>query len=394
MMQRTSPRRIVTRRRARTVALLALLVGLAGCAAMVVGGYTTYSPPYRASDHALALRGDMLIVDLHADSLLWGLDLVERQRRGHVDIPRLIEGGVAAQVFGIVTKAPARMNIESNDDSSDSLALLARIDGWPEDARKSLARRVLYQAGKLDTFAARSNGRLVVVRSRADWTRYLEQRRARRDVVAGILSVEGAHALEGDLANVDRFFDAGVRMMSPSHFFDTDVGGSAHGIVKGGLTDLGRRVLQAMERRGMLVDLAHASERTITDVLALATRPVIVSHTGVRGTCDNRRNLGDDQLRAIARTGGLVGIGFWTIAVCGRDARDIAAAIRHAVDVAGAGHVALGSDFDGSVTTPFDATGLAQLIDALLERGLSEAAVRKVMGENASGLFSRLLPEG
>src|SRR5262245_62239883 len=120
--------------------------------------------------------------------------------------------------------------------------------------------------------------------------------------------------------------------------------GSSHGFEKYRLTDKGRELVRQMEEKRMLVDLAHASPKTIDDVLKTATRPVVVSHTGVKGTCDNARNLSDDQLRAIARNGGIVGVGFWDTAVCGRDASAIAKAIRHAVGVMGVDHVALGSD--------------------------------------------------
>jgi len=210
--------------------------------------------------------------------------------------------------------------------------------------------------------------------------------------VAGLLGLEGAHALEGDVANVDALYDAGFRMLAPTHFFDTEFGGSAHGVRKGGLTEKGRELVRRLEAKRMLLDLAHASHASIDDALAIATRPVVVSHTGVRGTCDNARNLSDAQLRAIAATGGVIGIGFWDTAVCGGDARAIARAIAYAVRVAGAGHVALGSDFDGAVTTPFDASGLALLTDALLREGLSEADVRAVMGENTLALLARTLP--
>ena len=90
-----------------------------------------------------------------------------------------------------------------------------------------------------------------------------------------------------------------------------DIGGSAHGEVKGGLTAKGKAMIRLMEARKMIVDLAHASAATIDDTLAMATRPVVVSHTGVRGTCDNPRNLTDEQLKKIAATGGVIGIGYW-----------------------------------------------------------------------------------
>ena len=189
-------------------------------------------------------------------------------------------------------------------------------------------------------------------------------------LTAGLLAIEGAHALDDDPANVEVVADAGFRMMSPSHFFDNAFGGSAHGIEKGRLTSAGHEMVLRMETRGMLVDVAHASAATIDDVLAIAARPVVASHTGVRGVCDNARNLSDAHLRGIAETGGLVGIGFWPTACGGDDPASIARSIRYAVNVAGVEHVGLGSDFDGAVPVPFDATGLVQ-IDRCAARGRS-----------------------
>jgi membrane dipeptidase len=148
-----------------------------------------------------------------------------------------------------------------------------------------------------------------------------------------------------------------------------------------------------MEARGMLVDVAHASAATIDDVLAAAARPVVASHTGVRGVCDNARNLSDAHVRGIAETGGVVGIGFWPTACGGDDAASIARSISYAVDVAGVEHVGLGSDFDGAVPVPFDATGLVQLTDALLDAGLDEAAIARVMGGNVRRMLADVLPD-
>jgi microsomal dipeptidase-like Zn-dependent dipeptidase len=181
--------------------------------------------------------------------------------------------------------------------------------------------------------------------------------------------------------------------MSPSHFFDSEMGGSAHGIEKYGLTDQGREMIRRMEEKKMLVDIAHASAATIDDVLKIATRPVVVSHTGVRGTCDNQRNLSDEQLRAIAQTGGIVGIGFWDTAVCGESAEAIAKAIRHAANVVGANHVALGSDFDGAVRTPFDTSGEALITEALLNENFSEEEIAQIMGGNIIKLLGENLPD-
>ena len=240
--------------------------------------------------------------------------------------------------------------------------------------------------------AARSGGRFVVIRTRGDLARFVERRKGDPQLVAGLLGIEGAHALEGDVNNVDAFFDAGFRMMAPTHFFDNEWGGSAHGVNKTGLTDKGREMVRRMEARGMLVDVAHASPRTVDDVLAVATRPVVDSHTGVRGTCDNIRNLTDGQVRAVAATGGLVAIGYWDTATCGTDAASVARAIRYAVSLAGVEHVALGSDFDGAVTEPFDTTGVVEITDALLAEGFTDDEIKLIMGGNVFRLLSQTLP--
>jgi len=270
--------------------------------------------------------------------------------------------------------------------------LLAFAQRLPLRTWTDLTERALYQASRLHDAAARSNGALTVLKTKEDVASFLELRRTRRDVVAGFLGLEGAHALAGDLRNLDRLHDAGFRTIGVAHFFDNEMGGSAHGVEKGGLTELGRHMLARIEEQGMFVDLAHASPRVIADVLALAHRPVIVSHTGVKGTCDTVRNLSDEQLQGIARTGGLVGIGYFFNATCGHDAKAIARSIRYAVNLIGADHVALGSDFDGAVETPFDTTGLVQITDALLQEGLDEAQIRKVMGENVIRLLRGFLP--
>ena len=136
-------------------------------------------------------------------------------------------------------------------------------------------------------------------------------------------------------------------------------------------------MVKRMEARKMIVDLSHGSDQQIDDVLAMATRPVVVSHTGVRGTCDNSRNLSDAQLRAIAANGGLVGIGFWETAVCGKDAAAIAKAVRYAAGLIGVDHVALGSDFDGAVPVPFDATGMVQADRSAARRRLQPGGYRQ-----------------
>lgn len=350
-------------------------------------------PRVTVSERAAKLHSTLRIVDLHADSLLWNRDLLKRNSIGHVDVPRLMKGGVSLQAFTIVTKMPLEAKLEGNSDRFDLITLLAIVNHWPLDSWGSLTKRALFQVDKLNSFARNSAGRLRVIRSKKDLSDYFEQRTNNADTVAGFLGIEGAHALDGDLRNVDVFYNSGVRMIAPTHFFDNDIGSSAHGLVDRGLTKKGKEMIQRMQEKHMIIDLAHASTRTIDDVLSIANVPVIVSHTGVKGTCNNSRNLSDAQIRAVAKSGGLVGIGYWSTAVCGRDARAIAKAISYAIKKIGCSHVALGSDFDGATTVPFDASELPQLTQALIDEGLTDEEIRLVMGENSIRVLQKLLPE-
>lgn len=338
------------------------------------------------SPQALALHKRLFLADLHADSLLFGRDLRERSAVGHIDIPRMQEGNLALQAFAVTTKTPQNLNIDRNDDKTDSIFWLGLVNAWPYKTYGSLKERTLFLGQRLHELPLR------VIRTRRDLEKFGRDRATDPQLVAGFLSIEGLHALEGDIANIAVLDDAGFRMIGLAHFFDNEVAGSAHGLVKGGLTPLGRRVVPELERRHVIIDLAHSSAQTIDEVLAMATRPVAVSHTGVKGTCNNNRNLSDGQLQRIAANGGLIGIGYWEEAICAQDAAAVARAISYAIKVAGVEHVALGSDFDGTTFTPFDAAGLPQLTQALLDSGLDELAIAAVMGENARRFLLASLP--
>jgi microsomal dipeptidase-like Zn-dependent dipeptidase len=348
-------------------------------------------PPYHASPTAEALHKTLIVADLHADSLLWKRNLLQRSTRGQVDLPRLAEGNVAVQAFTLVTTSPRNLNIYRNSDDTDLIHALVIAQGWPPRTWNSPKQRALYEAAKLHHFAQESGGQLVVIQSRPDLEKYLATRKSGQ--VAGFLGTEGAQPLEGKLENMDDLYAAGIRMMAPAHFTDTAIGGSAAGVGKGGLTELGREWVRRMEAKKMLIDLAHSSAATLRDVTAMATRPVIVSHTGVKGTCDNPRNLSDDELRAVARTGGVIGIGLWDTATCGVDAPATARAVRYAVSIVGIDHVAMGSDFDGAVTAPFDASGWPLVTEALLQEGFSEKEIRQIMGENVVRVLMQVLPD-
>ncbi|MEY2885021.1 MAG: hypothetical protein RL490_2745 [Pseudomonadota bacterium] len=348
----------------------------------VVGG------PWPVGTRAAALHKQLAIVDLHGDTLLWQRKLNEPASRGHIDLPRLEAGNVALQVFSSVTKTPRGQNYESNSADTDNITLLAIAQLQPPRTWTSLLERSLWHAEKMRMAIKAANGRLRLIRTGSDLSRLLDERAQGKPVTGALLSVEGAHNLEGKLSNLAVLRSAGFRMVGLVHFFDNELGGSMHGEKKGGLTPFGLSVVREMEARGMIVDIAHASPATVADVLRLARRPVVVSHGGVKATCDTPRNLSDDQLRALARNGGMIGIGYWDAAVCTPTPAATARAILHVIQVAGIDHVGLGSDFDGSVTTGFDTAQLAAVTEALVQAGLSDADIAKVMGGNAVRLLT------
>lgn len=348
--------------------------------------------PFTPDEKAKRLHASLFVADLHSDSLLWNRDLLVENSRGHVDLPRLVRGNVALQAFTVVTKTPKSMNYESNSGDTDNITTLAIMQRWPRATYKSLLQRALYQANKLRDMADRSKGALTIITTGKDLDRFLDKRNDTPHAVAAVLGIEGLHCAEGKLENIDRLYDAGFRMMGITHFFDNELGGSAHGVQKGGLTPFGRECVKKMEEKHILIDLAHASPAVIDDVLAMATRPVVMSHGGVKGTCDKTRNLSDDHVKRIAATGGVVGIGYWEEAVCGTDVKAIVRAIRYAVSIAGVDHVALGSDFDGVISAPFDTSGLAEITEELLNEGFQEIDIAKIMGGNTLRLFRESLP--
>ena len=230
----------------------------------------------------------------------------------------------------------------------------------------------------------------------ADLDAVLAERARGSAVVGGLLGIEGAHPLEGEIGNLQVLYGAGFRVLGLTHFFDNELGGSLHGQggPGSGLSDFGRQVVDEMIEKRMIIDLAHASPQMVRDVLAIdGTRP-IVSHTGIQGNCETRRNIPDELIRAVADKGGVIGIGYWREVTCGTTPADIATSISAAIALVGEDHVSLGSDYDGSVDAPFDTAGLAALTQALIDAGLSEDRIAKVMGGNMMRYLSETLPEG
>ncbi|HKK35093.1 MAG TPA: membrane dipeptidase [Paracoccaceae bacterium] len=391
-----------------------------------------------------ARHAGLFPVDLHADTMLWDRDLLARADHGHVDLPRLIDGNVALQVFAVVTKTPnktaapddARL-IEGvaareclSHDSLNTTMLLQIAQRRPLGTWFDLETRALHQAGRLKEFVAASEARraedpeapvLLLIEDADDLAELVRRRADGEAVVGALLALEGAHWIGGEgapvEAGVERLVEAGFRMVAPTHRFDNALASSGEGCDQlAGLSEDGRTFLRAAAGRGLILDLAHASDSGIAEAAATVDGPIVVSHTGLRRTCEPadgcviERNMRDAEVQAVARTGGLVAVGYWPEAVGrGMDAvvagfasarralsdPDFVAEMRGArPDYDPLDHVALGSDYDGSVAVPFHVGDLALLTAALADAGFDDRAIARIAGANACRVFATRLPGG
>lgn len=352
-----------------------------------------YSDPRQLGAEAKELYNSLeFIADLHCDALLWDRDLTKKLDYAHLDFPRMQQANMSLQAFTIVTKSPKGQNFNQNSaDAFDKITMLNFVQGRLPDKWFSLYKRAVYQARALQDYQKKYEGKFLLVKSRQDLKNLIESKKKDPEVIGGFLGIEGAHCLEGNLDNLQKLYYEGVRMMAPTHFFDNELGGSAHGISGAGLTDFGREVIHEMNRLGVIIDLAHVSPKMIDEILDLSTRPVLVSHTGVKGTKDSPRNISDHHINRIAASGGLIGIGFFKGAIKG-EIKHIVEAMKYVRDLVGIEHVALGSDFDGAATTPIDVTGLPFIVQELMNQGFSESEIRAIMGENVRRFLMGQLP--
>lgn len=328
---------------------------------------------------ARAFHGEATVTDLHADTAKlmdkMGYDLAERHERvmptawnyvGHVDLPRLRDGGVAAQVFGLWTVP------------------------YPE---RGCRRAVETQLDALDRAIADHPDQIAWALT-ADEVAACKQ----RGVLAAMGGIEGGQALEGDPAAVEAFARRGVRAIGLLHFSANALGAPAKGRganADQGLTPIGRDVIREMNRCGVIVDLAHINRKGFFEALALSTAPPMVTHTGVIGVHEHWRNIDDEQLRGVAAKGGCVGIIFARrfLGRAGLDA--VVDHLLHIVDVAGEDVPALGSDFDGFVVPPIgleDVAALPNLTAALSRRGVAPRTLAKILGGNAQRVLADVPP--
>ncbi len=344
----------------------------------------TYRPPV-PSARALRLHRETPVADLHVDSLLshhlLGYDLTKRHRPwaprsplfGHYDLPRAQDGGV--QIWG--------------------LGLVA--NPWP--ATRARARRVDRQLDYLEQLEAQCADQLFRITDRASLQRGLAAGR-----IGTLPGIEGAHAIGGDLDLLDHFAARGVRYFGLTHFSSNEAGYCAAGYKASrtkGLTDFGRRLVERIEQQGLLLDLAHLNKPGFLEACAMLSTPPLVSHTGVCGVHPSWRNIDDEQLEAVAKLGGVVGIMAGPRYLGGRILGSLelmADAIEHVRRTIGIEHVAIGSDMDGWLeampTGLNDASDWPRLTELLLRRGWTDDELAAFLGGNVLRVLQKVLPAG
>jgi microsomal dipeptidase-like Zn-dependent dipeptidase len=354
--------------------------------------YGTRPAPTKAvSADARALHRRLTVADLHADTLIWRRDLLRRRAIGHFDFPRMQDGGGVVQGFLVVTEAPRQTEGGHITDKSDRLTALGLFDQWPLPAVLDQTERALYIGGKLEAFTRRSDGRIRLVRTATELGSVLAARSEGRDVRAVYLGLEGADGTKYRLENLGRLFQAGFRMSELCHYTDTPFAASSSGVSGSGLTALGVEAVREMDRLGMLVDLAHASPRTIQDVLGLSSRAPLITHTGCRSCHHDPKCIPDELLVEVVRRGGVIGLGFVSDYVGGRDFDAVIHALLHMIEAVGVHGVALGSGFC-ALPQPIPVDGLPSITDALMRHGLAEVEIGAVMGGNVVRYLTGHLP--
>ncbi len=335
------------------------------------------------SQAAIELYGGSDVIDLHVDTFIWtrvfGYDLLRRHGRGlfdarfysQADLPRLREAGVGGAIWSITTNP------------------LRRASRRTDIARKNLDRLV--------AIFARAPDKVALCRDIAD---YRAARAAGRH--AAFIGIQGGNAFDGDLA-LATFDPSVLTKVTLVHLSTSSLGTTSAPSLRpdAGLTDRGRELVAALNRHRIFVDLAHINRRGFFDAVSVHDRaqPLLISHTGIAGVHRHWRNVDDEQLRAVADTGGVVGVmyqsSFLGEPALGGRAEAIVEHLQHIVDVVGEDHAALGSDWDGAIVTPRDMATcleLPTLCELMLRRGWSAQRVSKILGGNFLRALALLRP--
>jgi membrane dipeptidase len=345
--------------------ILALGVALCGCAAE--GARAVDAGTDAPAGQIARIHERFVFADMHAHPSRFHRgpaeriepEELERYRRGTIDVVVAKASSDAAYDGGYVRRDGTRVERTPQNPAP----------GYPFEFTLDRIRRVLRTVEEGDAVLAESPA--AVRRAKAEGR------------IALLPALEGADGLEGRIENLHALHDMGVRMIQLVHFRVNGLGHIQTDSTPGGLTDFGREVVREMNRRGMIIDLAHANTQTILDVLALSEHPVIFSHTGAKALHDARRHLADEEIRAIAAKGGVIGI--WPNGSELPHLEDMVRHIDHVRQIAGIDHVGIGSDLRGmsSYSEGFgEEADFHAIAAALLARGYSEEDVGKVMGGN------------
>ena len=315
-----------------------------------------------------------MVVDTHCDTLkclmpvftrprdsMWGdrskVGIGVRSSLGHIDVPRLVEGGVTCQVFAV---SGERSRTPSHSLRT-ALEMISRFYRECDANRETIIPVTTHD----EIIRAKSDGR-----------------------VAAMLSIEGGDVLEGSVEVLRVFHRLGVRMVGLVHSLRNEL---ADGVTDmrtgGGISVLGAQALEELNRLGMIVDVSHMNDDGFWDVINLSKAPVIASHSNSRSVCRHPRNMTDDMIRSLADEGGVMGMNFAPAFVHPRKATlgGVVDHIDHIVDLVGPDHVGLGSDFDGIPSTPEgleDVTRMPGIAEELARRGYEEEDMRKILGGN------------
>ena len=320
---------------------------------------------------ACELHHEIVTLDSHCDTPMFfpqGVDFGSRDEKLLVDLHKMTEGHQDATIM--VAYLP------------QSLA-----DSQPKGCRK-FADDIF---DKIEEVVSQHQEHIAIAKDYVELVFHKET--GRKSIMLGI---ENGIALEGDLKNLKHFADRGIVYMTLCHNGDNDICDSAKGNnTHNGVSDFGKKVIRKMNKLGIMVDLSHASEKSFYDALEISKLPIVCSHSSCRALCDHPRNLTDDQMRALAKKGGVMQITLYSgfLRSDGEATmEDAIAHLEHAIEVMGIDHVGIGTDFDGDggIRGLANSSELLNLTRQLMSRGYSDDDIHKIWGGNFLHLMTKI----